>query len=1477
MSSLNPALERAGDQSPITGLSSLRRGWISRNRKALLGGGLLGGAALAAVVLGGKLTLTQNSQPAGIIQSGVSYYDSGAVVSTANAPMSQNGYGFGGWVINGVRQTDAFGAALTQATFKLTSNTVATALYYPQNQSSTGDGVPDWYKQFYFGSTNVSASSDPYGTGQTVRQSYTTGNNPAIPLATDGGIVEGGISARRGAVMTLDLAEGSWVQIQQRSTPGGLVWQDGWFTNGSTVSTVNAPTTQNGYGFGGWVINGVRQTDAFGAALTQATFKLTSNTVATALYYPQNQSSTGDGVPDWYKQFYFGSTNVSASSDPYGTGQTVRQSYTTGNNPAIPLATDGGIVEGGISARRGSVMTLDLAEGSWVQIQQRCTPGGLVWQDGWFTNGSTVSTVNAPTTQNGFAFGGWVIDGVRQTDAFGAALTQATFALTSNTVATALYYPQNQSSTGDGVPDWYKQFYFGSTNVSASSDPYGTGQTVRQSYTTGNNPAIPLATDGGIVEGGISARRGAVMVLNYADVGPATPTITLLGSNPIIIPQGKAVFDLTGDGPIHSSNGEIFFEPGASVNDPNVMWPLWLRSVTIPGLPDYSYGANTIFGVGRIDTTTLGSYTLTYSYTNAAGIAATPVTRTVNVILDPNGDEDGDGLTNFQETIAGTNVYNKDSDGDGVSDYREIQDSTDPLNATSLNNLSKGLVAYYPLNGNAMDQSGNGNNGVVYGAQPTLGKNGNANGAYAFQGAEYIKATNVHGIPLGSASRTLSCWVKSADGMRHGNADHIANWGSASAGKAFGSMIFLSNHWYGYGNTVELYDTDSGIVADTNWNHLTVAYDGIQMIVYLNGIEVGRRAMLINTVGANLLIGVCPDLFWGNFLHGSVSDIRIYDRALSPTEVGQLYDSESGDLDSDGDGLPDAYEQGQGRYQVIQGNFTWERAKADAESRTNAYGIKGHLATIGTQAEWNIAKGYLPADGACWLGASDAAQDGNWKWVDGTRWNYSNWDSGEPNNYFGPASESYLEALGGEHKWNDLNNVYKSYYLLEFGYPTDPYNADSDGDGYDDKQETLAGTDPNDATSRPSGNVPVVSANNDLYVGSNTPSNSLLLGSGTSTYRNTFIGYQSASSNNQLLIGDGSTQSLTNGLIAYYSFDGNGNDLSGNGRDLTLTNCSYQNGLFGQALSVSSSVGGAFYTNSIAPRGTNLTFSAWVNPSQLAQNPKEWMYLISGSTTGSVFLRLGVGSNYPSQYLTLNFGYGSPSDVGYFYSTPAVSTIQTNAWQHIVATASGSNYCVYVNGVLIGSISNAVPIPFDANNYTLGNSDINGNSYRVNGTMDEVRIYNRALSSNEVAGLYHDNGSLGHGLIAHYPLQGDGKDLSGNENNATVNYATPTTDRFGNSNGALYFNGTNSYLEAPHKQYLNTLPITISCWFSRYDTNSKGTFVGKYVTQSWDGYAVGYADLSGTNSVVPFYARNYGNDISNGYDSTGENPLYFSK
>ena len=73
----------------------------------------------------------------------------------------------------------------------------------------------------------------------------------------------------------------------------------------------------------------------------------------------------------------------------------------------------------------------------------------------------------------------------------------------------------------------------------------------------------------------------------------------------------------------------------------------------------------------------------------------------------------------------------------------------------SIIDLNDGLVAYYPFNGNANDESGNGNDGVVNGATPTLDRNGVAGSAFDFDGDDFIKALDSE--TLRSGSITLSC------------------------------------------------------------------------------------------------------------------------------------------------------------------------------------------------------------------------------------------------------------------------------------------------------------------------------------------------------------------------------------------------------------------------------------------------------------------------------------------------------------------------------------------------------------------------------------------------------------------------------------------------------------------------------------------------------------------------------------------------
>jgi len=86
----------------------------------------------------------------------------------------------------------------------------------------------------------------------------------------------------------------------------------------------------------------------------------------------------------------------------------------------------------------------------------------------------------------------------------------------------------------------------------------------------------------------------------------------------------------------------------------------------------------------------------------------------------------------------------------------------------------------------------------------------------------------------------------------------------------------------------------------------------------------------------------------------------------------------------------------------------------------------------------------------------------------------------------------------------------------------------------------------------------------------------------------------------------------------------------------------------------------------------------------------------------------------------------------------AVNTITLNAWQHVVLTFDGTTGILYKNAVNIGS-DTAVGTPFSdaSNDFIIGN--IADGSRTFDGFIDDVRVYNRALSASEVLFLYHNS------------------------------------------------------------------------------------------------------------------------------------------
>jgi len=98
---------------------------------------------------------------------------------------------------------------------------------------------------------------------------------------------------------------------------------------------------------------------------------------------------------------------------------------------------------------------------------------------------------------------------------------------------------------------------------------------------------------------------------------------------------------------------------------------------------------------------------------------------------------------------------------------------------------------------------------------------------------------------------------------------------------------------------------------------------------------------------------------------------------------------------------------------------------------------------------------------------------------------------------------------------------------------------------------------------------------------------------------------------------------------------------------------------------------------------------------------------------------------------------------------------------------------------------------------------------------DSVWVYVNSGTCEECSQVYQVNDSL----VLCYLFNGDANDLSGNNNNGSVNGATLTTDRFGITNSAYSFDGVDDYIEVPYSPSLKTQLISISAWAYPNNTN----------------------------------------------------------
>ena len=214
--------------------------------------------------------------------------------------------------------------------------------------------------------------------------------------------------------------------------------------------------------------------------------------------------------------------------------------------------------------------------------------------------------------------------------------------------------------------------------------------------------------------------------------------------------------------------------------------------------------------------------------------------------------------------------------------------------------LNDGLVAYYPFNGNANDESGNESDGVVNGAVLIKDRLGNADSAYSFDGIDdhiFISETN---HPTGEVTVTYSAWIY-LESDRSNDAviiDIGSGRGSDVSNERSSILIEANNTCITYIGEYNDIQPTTACVLENQWVFIALTKSERNVKFFING---GLQYSATHGSGQNVSntqmnIGLAKDYSTNSgyepFL-GFIDEVRIYNRALSESEIQELYRDEN--------------------------------------------------------------------------------------------------------------------------------------------------------------------------------------------------------------------------------------------------------------------------------------------------------------------------------------------------------------------------------------------------------------------------------------------------------------------------------------------------------------------------------------------------------------------------------------------------------
>ena len=670
---------------------------------------------------------------------------------------------------------------------------------------------------------------------------------------------------------------------------------------------------------------------------------------------------------------------------------------------------------------------------------------------------------------------------------------------------------------------------------------------------------------------------------------------------------------------------------------------------------------------------------------------------------------------------------------------------TTPVHAATLSKPSNnlGLVGYWSFDEGAgtiaHDFSGNGNKGTLAGTALPTWVSGKHAGALSFTPSGRVNVAS--NTSLDSSTFTISMWINPlsldqsngafTNGIMERESYQVS--GFRYALKPSGASNAYPNFWTTQsGGTIGM--TASTTIPVGSFSHVVITYDGSTARFYINGI-------LSGTYSGTYVVptGVTLYLNGGNFTFSTsiMDDIRIYSRALSATEILALY--------SAGSVLSNAANEN-----GLVGHWTFDEGSGNIAHDSSGNGNNGVLYSTSWGAGKFGAAATFADSGSSYINVPSATSLNV-----GSAFTYSIWlrRSGVSTSQW----PYYLAAGGDSHRYYGIRD-YAWGATVVFEYSNPPYDGTSyssipcGGSGNLPLHEWHLYTVTYDGSTLKCYRDAVYSGQT-TGVTLNTASVQVRMGQAFNGQADDARIYNRALSATEVAqlygstaakINDSRNTRLTGGLVGLWSFDGADftdkvYDRSGNGNNGYFTSGATSTakiiGKIGQGVFFDGTRFVSVPDSSSLQFGTSsFTLSLWMQFPVGTVNPY-WSFGKGNGYSGTGFGIAHWTTNDPiSPGLFVDDGtlICSPSCGKSVYGAFSARGI----WTHYVFVVDRNANVIkaYTNGVAGNSTSIAGLGSFDSSS-ALEIGGMAGNKY--NGYLDDVRIYNRALSDSEIKQLYN--------------------------------------------------------------------------------------------------------------------------------------------